>query len=188
MSLTGRTVVFTGRISRPRHVFKKLVEDNGGIASDSVTKFTDYLVVGEDPGSKLVKATLLGVKILTEGDFLSLIEDADIIVEFTQEERENPSLITEEKWLKIKEVGIKLLDGKDFETELQKQKDRSRAAGQLDTGDWVPVHESGKIIFSGYEGLNSKTVISRWRKAKIKGKEIYQIVLYLRKLYLPYMF
>jgi alanyl-tRNA synthetase len=69
------------------------------------------------------------------------------------------------------------VDEKDFETELQKQKERSRAAGQLDTGDWVPVHENGKIIFSGYTELNTNTEISRWRKAKIKGKEIYQLVL-----------
>ena len=51
--------------------------------------------------------------------------------------------------LMAREIGW-TVDEKDFETELQKQKDRSRAAGQLDTGDWVPVHENGKIIFSGY--------------------------------------
>jgi len=69
------------------------------------------------------------------------------------------------------------VDETDFEVELQKQKDRSRAAGQLDTGDWIPVHENGKIIFSGYTELNSDTEITRWRKAKIKGKELYQLVL-----------
>ena len=69
------------------------------------------------------------------------------------------------------------VDETDFEVELQKQKDRSRAAGQLDTGDWIPVHENGKIIFSGYNELNSDTEITRWRKAKIKGKELYQVVL-----------
>ena len=47
----------------------------------------------------------------------------------------------------------------------------------MDTGDWVPVHENGKIIFSGYTELNSETEITRWRKAKIKGKELYQLVL-----------
>ena len=78
--------------------------------------------------------------------------------------------------LMAREIGW-TVDEKDFETELQKQKDRSRAAGQLDTGDWVPVHENGKIIFSGYTELISDTEINRWRKAKIKGKEIYQLVL-----------
>jgi alanyl-tRNA synthetase len=78
--------------------------------------------------------------------------------------------------LMAREIGW-TVDEKDFETELQKQKERSRAAGQLDTGDWVPVHENGKIIFSGYTELISDTEINRWRKAKIKGKEIYQLVL-----------
>jgi alanyl-tRNA synthetase len=78
--------------------------------------------------------------------------------------------------LMAREIGW-TVDEKDFETELQKQKDRSRAAGQMDTGDWVPVHENGKVIFSGYNELNTDTQINRWRKAKIKGKEIYQLVL-----------
>jgi len=78
--------------------------------------------------------------------------------------------------LMAREIGWTVDEG-DFETELQKQKDRSRAAGQQDTGDWVTVHENGKVIFSGYEDLNTNTLISRWRKAKIKGKEIYQLVL-----------
>jgi alanyl-tRNA synthetase len=78
--------------------------------------------------------------------------------------------------LMAREIGWSV-DEKDFDAELQKQKDRSRAAGQLDTGDWVPVHENGKIIFSGYTELNTDTEINRWRKAKIKGRDIYQLVL-----------
>jgi alanyl-tRNA synthetase len=78
--------------------------------------------------------------------------------------------------LMAREIGWSV-DEKDFDIELQKQKDRSRAAGQLDTGDWVPVHENGKIIFSGYTELNSDTEINRWRKANIKGRDIYQLVL-----------
>jgi len=78
--------------------------------------------------------------------------------------------------LMAREIGW-TVDEKEFEKELQKQKDRSRAAGQMDTGDWVPVHENGKIVFSGYEELNSDTQINRWRKARVKGKDIYQLVL-----------
>ena len=78
--------------------------------------------------------------------------------------------------LMAREIGW-TVDENEFETELKKQKDRSRAAGQLDTGDWMPVHENGKIIFSGYTDLDTKTEINRWRKAKIKGNEIYQVVL-----------
>jgi alanyl-tRNA synthetase len=69
------------------------------------------------------------------------------------------------------------VDEKDFETELQKQKDRSRAAGQMDSGDWMPVHENGEFKFTGYTELNTNTEIARWRKVRIKGKEMYQLVL-----------
>jgi alanyl-tRNA synthetase len=78
--------------------------------------------------------------------------------------------------LMAREIGWSV-DEKDFETELQKQKDRSRAAGQMDTGDWIAVHENGKVIFSGYTELNANTEINRWRKARIKGKDMYQLVL-----------
>ncbi len=78
--------------------------------------------------------------------------------------------------LMAREIGW-TVDEKDFETELQKQKDRSRAAGLMDTGDWVSVHENGKLIFSGYKELNTQTEINRWRKANLKGKELYQLVL-----------
>ena len=78
--------------------------------------------------------------------------------------------------LMAREIGWSV-DEKEFDIELQQQKDRSRAAGQLDTGDWNTVRDIDKVIFSGYTELSSNTEISRWRKAKIKGKEIYQLVL-----------
>ncbi|MDP4129812.1 MAG: alanine--tRNA ligase, partial [Bacteroidota bacterium] len=69
------------------------------------------------------------------------------------------------------------VDAKGFEKELQQQKDRSRSATLMDTGDWVPVHEQGKELFDGYEHLETDTEVSRWRKVKIKGKEAYQLIL-----------
>lgn len=72
-SIRGKIVVFTGRISRPRHEMQSLLQDHGGIAGASVTKATDYLVVGEAPGSKLGKARTLGVATLTEQEFLNLL-------------------------------------------------------------------------------------------------------------------
>jgi alanyl-tRNA synthetase len=68
------------------------------------------------------------------------------------------------------------VDETDFEVELQNKK-TGPCSRAMDTGDWIPVHENGKIIFSGYTELNSDTEITRWRKAKIKGKELYQLVL-----------
>jgi len=73
MNIEGRTVVFTGKISIPRHKAQKLVIEHGGIPGSSVTRKTDYLVVGGKPGSKLAKATLLHVQVLTEKEFWDLL-------------------------------------------------------------------------------------------------------------------
>jgi len=50
-----------------------LAREAGGVAVDSVTKRTAYLVAGESPGSKLEKARRLGIKVLTEDEFARLI-------------------------------------------------------------------------------------------------------------------
>ena len=71
--LAGKTVVFTGTISMPRADAKKLVEDAGGKVSGSVSRKTDYVVAGEDPGSKLDKARALGVTVLTEEEFVGIV-------------------------------------------------------------------------------------------------------------------
>jgi alanyl-tRNA synthetase len=78
--------------------------------------------------------------------------------------------------LMAREIGWSV-DSAGFEKELQQQKDRSRSATQMDTGDWVPVHEKGNESFAGYTRLETDTDVSRWRKAKIKGKETFQIIL-----------
>jgi DNA ligase (NAD+) len=70
----GKTFVFTGSLrtlNRPEAEAK--VEALGGQASSSVSQKTDYLIVGEDPGSKYEKARALGVKVLTEDEFLDLV-------------------------------------------------------------------------------------------------------------------
>lgn len=72
--LVGKTIVVTGRLTRmTRAEIQEAIASNGGRASDSISKKTDYLVVGEEAGSKLIKAENLGVTILTELEFLSLI-------------------------------------------------------------------------------------------------------------------
>lgn len=63
-----------------------------------------------------------------------------------------------------------------FNIELQKQKDRSRAATAVDTEDWIVLKE-GSNKFVGYDSLEAKTEILRHRKVKAKGKEAYQLVL-----------
>ncbi|MGO8882031.1 MAG: NAD-dependent DNA ligase LigA [Desulfomonilaceae bacterium] len=71
--LTGKTVVFTGSISISRSEAKKMVEAAGGSVGSSVTTKTDFLVAGEDPGSKLDKAREIGVKVISEDEFKTLI-------------------------------------------------------------------------------------------------------------------
>ena len=74
-----------------------------------------------------------------------------------------------------REIGWSV-DIKGFDAEMQKQKARSRAATALDTEDWVILKE-GRSKFVGYDAQQTKTEILRYRKAKAKGKESYQLVL-----------
>ena len=65
--LIGKTFIITGKLERmPRSAAEKWVEERGGTVLSSVSKKLDYLVVGEDPGSKLAKARKLGVIEITE--------------------------------------------------------------------------------------------------------------------------
>ncbi|MEW6352625.1 MAG: NAD-dependent DNA ligase LigA [Thermodesulfobacteriota bacterium] len=71
--MSGKTVVFTGTISMSRADAKKLVESAGGKVTGSVSRSTDYVVAGEDPGSKFDKARQLGVTVLSEDEFRVLV-------------------------------------------------------------------------------------------------------------------
>jgi DNA ligase (NAD+) len=70
----GKSFVFTGGLAnRSREEAGELVMQHGGKVSGSVSKKTDYVVVGTDPGSKYDKAKELGLEILTEREFEKLI-------------------------------------------------------------------------------------------------------------------
>ena len=72
-AITGKTFVITGTLSKPRPDFKKLIEANGGKVSGSVSAKTDYLLAGEKAGSKRTKAESLGITVLDEQSFASLL-------------------------------------------------------------------------------------------------------------------
>lgn len=73
--LAGKTLVVTGTLSKyGREEIEELITSLGGRAASSVSKKTDYVVAGEKAGSKLDKATKLGVPILTEAEFEQLIQ------------------------------------------------------------------------------------------------------------------
>jgi DNA ligase (NAD+) len=74
---SGKTVVLTGTMSKPRSEIKELLESLGAHVTNSVSKKTDYVIVGEDPGSKYEKAKKLGVKILKEDEMWEMIGEAD---------------------------------------------------------------------------------------------------------------
>ena len=70
----GKSFVFTGGLAnRSREEAGELVQQHGGKVSGSVSKKTDYVVVGTDPGSKHDKAKELEVTILTESEFEKLV-------------------------------------------------------------------------------------------------------------------
>jgi len=74
--VAGKTFVFTGTMeSMERKDAEELVESLGGKAAGSVSKKTDYVVAGESPGSKRDKAEALGVRVLTEKEFLDMVKD-----------------------------------------------------------------------------------------------------------------
>lgn len=75
-TLTGKTFVVSGVFSTlERDELKTLIESHGGKVSGSVSARTDYLVAGENMGpAKLAKATELGIRILTEAEFLKMLE------------------------------------------------------------------------------------------------------------------
>jgi len=73
-NLAGKTFVFTGALKTfQRDEARNLVESVGGMTASSVSKKVDYVVIGEDPGSKFDKAKELGIKTLTEEEFKKMI-------------------------------------------------------------------------------------------------------------------
>ena len=69
----GKTFVLTGTLSQPREIFAEKIKNAGGKVSSSVSRKTDFVLAGEEAGSKLSKARELGVKVINEDDFNEML-------------------------------------------------------------------------------------------------------------------
>ena len=73
--LAGKTLVVTGTLpTLSRTQAEALITQNGGKASSSVSKKTSYVLAGEAAGSKLTKAQSLGVPVISEEEFLAMLQ------------------------------------------------------------------------------------------------------------------
>jgi DNA ligase (NAD+) len=72
--LAGKTIVVTGTLENfTRQSIQQAIKDNGGKTSASVSKKTDFVLAGENAGSKLEKAKKLGVEVIDEKQFVEMI-------------------------------------------------------------------------------------------------------------------
>ncbi len=74
--MTGQTIVISGTLTKKRSVFVKMIRQNGGRVSNSVTKNTSYLLLRPDKkgGGKHRKALAYGIPIVSENQFLQIIQ------------------------------------------------------------------------------------------------------------------
>jgi len=116
--------------------------------------------------------SLEGLKLFKEGKKEAYILPGEIAFELNDTYGfpiDLTRLIARERGLTVDEIG--------FENEMQKQKQRSRAATAIDTEDWIDINKNGSTKFIGYDFLEVHTKVSRYRKVKAKGKEAFQLVL-----------
>lgn len=74
-SLDGLTFVISGTLPKSRKEVEDLIGSEGGHSSSSVSANTDYLIVGDDPGSKMEKAKALGIKAISYDELMKLVKD-----------------------------------------------------------------------------------------------------------------
>ncbi len=111
----------------------------------------------------IIKTAAAGSNNVIEGsDAFELYDTYGFPIDLTR-------LIASENKLNIDEAG--------FEKALKEQKDRSRAATALETEDWVTVNDIASSRFVGYDSLETKSKVVKYRKVSGKGKELYQVVL-----------
>jgi alanyl-tRNA synthetase len=158
--------VFPELYSQVDFVTKVVKEEEEGFLrtlDKGIAKFNDivdlnqtYLISEGEPGGLVRKKIITGISAFI------LYDTFGFPIDLTQ--------------LMAKEIGWEV-DMKGFDEALQQQKSRSRAATVLDTEDWVLLHDNSANEFVGYQTLEIETRVNQYRKVKVKGKELYQIIL-----------
>lgn len=132
---------------------KVIAEEEGSFLrtlSHGINKFNQYVAANE--GEKIIK-----------GDFaFELYDTYGFPIDLTS--------------LMAREAGLDV-DMEGFSKGLELQKERSRKDASQETGDWVILIDAAEEKFVGYDTLETKTRITRYRKVTAKGKEIWQIAL-----------
>jgi alanyl-tRNA synthetase len=135
----------------------------GKVIREEETAFFRTLETGIKRMNDLMeKARQEGKKELAGADVFELYDTFGFPLDLT-------SLIARENNLSVDEDG--------FTKELEKQKDRSRAATKIESDDWVTLREDDQVEFVGYDILSCEVQITKYRKVKQKGNEFYQLVL-----------
>ena len=144
------------------HVFPEL-EQQVDFVSKVVKEEEDAFLRTLDKGLKRMDDIIKNAKnkIIAGKDAFELYDTFGFPVDLTR-------LIASENSLTVDEAG--------FESEMKQQKDRSRAATSIDAGDWIEL-KTGRNEFVGYDSLEAKTTVLKYRKVTAKGKEGYQLVL-----------
>ncbi|MBD0331904.1 MAG: alanine--tRNA ligase, partial [Chitinophagaceae bacterium] len=137
------------------------VEEVSGIAIGASSSHANLKGTGNMSANIEVKSSLSAT--ITGKDAFELYDTYGFPLDLTK-------LIATEKGLSVDEEG--------FSAEMQKQKERSRAATATNAEDWIIISdEKINSVFVGYDSLEAKAKILRYRKVKTKNKEVFQIVL-----------
>jgi alanyl-tRNA synthetase len=154
-----KQVDFVGKVVKEEEESFLRTLDKGLKRMDAIveTKTAELTVVGYEP-----------IVTISGKDAFELYDTYGFPIDLTR-------LIATEKKIQIDEEG--------FEIEMQQQKQRSRAATAIDTEDWVVLDDFARNEFIGYDELESRTKVVKYRKVKAKGKQGYQIVLEVTPFY-----
>ena len=153
-----------------------LSEQFAGVFPEINQQQTFVAKVIEEEESAFLKTLEAGLKKLDQMEEKKLISDGMIEGKIVFELYDTYGFPVDLTRLIATEKGWKV-DEEGFHAEMEKQKSRSRQATKVESGDWTILKEADKIEFVGYDSLEAKAQVLKYRKQKSKEKEIFQVVL-----------